>query len=320
MCVLVASIFLLSIVVFLEFYWNERDTLREVRVVLMAVRYSATPFVIAMILFALIRKARWFVFVPAIAFAVINFVSIFTGIVFSISDGNTLQRGPIGYMPYVAVGLYSFVLVYTLFRQCNKQAVEIIPIVFLTLAFVFGLILPFVLGKDYSKIFCTTIMISLFVYYVFSILQLTSQDALTGLFNRQAYYAAVDDKTKNITGIVSIDMNGLKTINDREGHAAGDEALKFLAHCFIRAGKNKQTIYRVGGDEFVAVCRRSSEEEIKQFIESVQKNLSGTKYSCSIGYSCAAGGTKTIDEMVKESDEMMYADKANHYKNSGNNK
>ncbi len=313
MLVLVASVFVLSLVVFAEFYWNELDLYREVRTVLIFIRYSATPFILAMIIYALLQRARWFVFVPAVIFAVVNFASIYTGVVFRISDANVLQRGPLGYLPFVAVGLYCLVVVITLFRQSNRQAVEIIPIVFLCVAFASGLVLPFVLGKDYAKIFCTTIIIALFVYYVFSILQMTSKDALTGLLNRQAYYAAVDDNTKNITGVVSIDMNGLKVINDRDGHAAGDEALKTLARCFLRAGKNKQTVYRVGGDEFVAVFRRASEDEIKQFIACVKRNVAETPYSCAVGYSWADDAAKTVDEMLKESDRMMYSDKASYY-------
>lgn len=320
MYVLIAFVFLLSVTVFVEFYFNDQNMLRETRLVLMAFRYSATPFVMAMILFALIRKARWFVFVPAAVFAVLNFISIFTGIVFSISDMNTLHRGPLGYMPYIAVGLYSIVLVYTLFRQCNKQAVEIIPIIFLALAFVSGLVLPFILGKDYSKIFCSTIMIALFVYYVFSIIQQTSKDSLTGLLNRQAYYTAVNDNPKDITALVSIDMNGLKAINDTGGHAAGDTALETLALCFMRAVKGKQTVYRVGGDEFVIVCRKSSKNEIRQLVERVRKNVSKTEYSCAVGYGYSPDGTIPIDELLKESDEIMYKDKARYYVNSGNKK
>ena len=317
MYVLIASVFILSVVVFLEFYLGDQGIYREERIVLMAVRYSATPFIMAMILYTLIRKSRWFVFVPAIVFAVVNFISVFTGIVFSIDDANTLQRGPLGYLPYIAVGLYSIFLVYTMFRNSTKQASEIIPILFMALAFVSGLVLPFVIGKEYSKIFCTTIIVALFVYYVFLILQLTSKDALTGLLNRQAYYAAVSENMKTITGIVSIDMNGLKTINDKEGHTAGDSALETLAQCFMHAKKNKQSVYRVGGDEFVIVCRRSSEKEIKQLIERIQKGLSETGYSCSIGYCFSTDGTMKIDEMLKESDEMMYADKADYYLRSG---
>ena len=64
--------------------------------------------------------------------------------------------------------------------------------------------------------------------------------------------------------IVSIDMNGLKEINDKEGHAAGDKALETIAICFLSATTTKETVYRIGGDEFVILCRRVSEDEVKQ--------------------------------------------------------
>jgi len=313
---LIAVVFVLSIVVFVEFYFADLGEMKELRSVLMAVRYSATPFIIAMILYTLVKKLRWYIFIPAALFAVINVVSVFTGVVFSVGDDGSLLRGPLGYMPYVAVGLYSAFLVYIMFRQSNKQATEIIPIVFLCFAFVSGLILPFILGKEYSRIFCTTIIIALFVYYVFLILQLTKKDALTGLLNRQAYYSAVGDDAKGITGLVSIDMNGLKAINDTDGHSAGDEALETLGLCFMRAAKPRQSVYRIGGDEFVVVCRRNTEDEIKQLIERIKNNVSDTKYSCAIGYSYSADGIKSINEMIKESDEMMYEQKSRYYMNS----
>jgi len=313
MLFLIVAIFLLSVCVFAEFHLDGIGRSRGLRIVLMAVRYSATPLIIAMILFTLTKKARWHVFIPAVLLVIINVVSIFTGIVFSVSETGALQRGPLGYLPFIAVGGYCFFLIFVLFRQSNKQTAEIIPIVFLSFAFVSGLVLPFVLGRDYAKIFCATIAVALFVYYVFSILQLTKKDALTGLLNRHAYYAAIADDPKDITALVSMDMNGLKTINDTGGHAAGDEALSTLALCFLRASKPRQSVYRVGGDEFIIICRRTSESEMKQLLERLEKSVSETGYSCAIGYSYAAGGDKTIDEMLKESDEMMYAKKEQYY-------
>ncbi len=317
MYVLIALIFSLAVIVFIEFYLSARGMAGNIRLVLMAVRYSATPLIMAMILYTLVRRVRWSAFIPAAVFAVINFVSIPTGIVFSLGADGSLRRGPLGYLPYIAVGVYSVVLICAMYRNSTKQSSEVIPIVFMALSFLSGLILPFVLGRDYSKIFCTTIMIALFVYYVFSILQLTSKDPLTGLLNRQAYYAAVRDDPRSITGIVSIDMNGLKAINDRDGHTSGDRALGVLADCFMRARNDKQSVYRVGGDEFVILCRRSSENEIRQLIERIRGNLSGTGYSCSIGYSCSPDGARAAAEMLKESDKNMYADKEAYYLDNG---
>ncbi len=104
-----------------------------------------------------------------------------------------------------------------LVKRSNKRSSEIFPIAFLCLAFASGLILPFILGKEYSKIFCVTITVALFVYYVFLILQMTEKDALTGLLNRQSFYASTGNDSKDINALVTIDMNGLKAINDLEG-------------------------------------------------------------------------------------------------------
>ncbi len=320
MYVLIVAVFLLSICVYTEFHLAEINQYKEVRIVMTAIRYSATPVILSLILFTLVKRARWYVLLPAIGIAILNVVSIFTGIVFSINELGELQRGVLGYIPYVGVGVYSFFLVFILIKQSNKQVSEIIPIVFLAFCFATGLVFPFIMGKDYSKIFCTTIAIGLFVYYVFLILQLTKKDALTGLLNRQAYYAFVRENNKDITAFVSIDMNGLKAINDKQGHLAGDEALTTLSLCFTKAVTSKQFIYRIGGDEFIIVCRKTSEDELMTMIENIKDNVAETKYACSIGYCYAPNNSKPLEQMVKESDEMMYADKAAYYSANGNNR
>lgn len=316
MYILIGAVFLLSIIVFTEFYLADINKYHDVREVMMAIRYSATPAIISLILFALVKRTKWYVTIPAILLTIINIISIFTGIVFSVDDTGEFKRGVLGYLPYIVVGLYSAALVAMLIYRSNKQVAEIIPIIFLAVAFASGLIFPFVLGRDYSKIFCTTIAISLFVYYVFQILQLTKKDALTGLLNRQAYYAATRT-SREISALLSIDMNGLKVINDTGGHHAGDVALETLANCFFKAARSNMQVYRLGGDEFVILCKKVSEGELYALLKRIEKNVSETKYSCSIGYSYNADGNKTIEQMVKESDEMMYQNKAKYYQNKG---
>ena len=320
MYVLIALVFLLSIVVFVEFYLSQRGTLPMLRTVLIAIRYSSTPIIISYILYTLVRRARWYVLTPAWILAVLNIISIFTGIVFYLDSNGELVRGALGYLPYIAVGIYSFFLVFILIRQSNKTASEIIPIIFLAAAFASGLVLPFVMKEEYSKVFCPTIAIALFVYYVFLILQLTKKDALTGLLNRQAYYAEIHHNPKDITSFISVDMNGLKAINDNEGHLAGDEAIKTLAQCFTSATSSKQSVFRIGGDEFVIVCRKTSEEELSQVVQALKKNVAQTKYSCSVGYCYDVSSTRDFEEMVKRSDEMMYEEKARFYSQSGHDR
>lgn len=159
--------------------------------------------------------------------------------------------------------------------------------------------------------------IALFAYHEFSVHELMKKDSLTGLLNRHAYYADVNNNTESITALISIDMNGLKTINDTEGHLAGDEALSTLSMCFMRATKFRQVAYRTGGDEFVIICRRTTEEDVIKLVERIRKFVSNTKYSCSIGYSFNSEGNKSVDDLLTESDAMMYEDKQKYYRESG---
>ena len=312
---LIGFIFILSILVFIEFLIDNDPQYRSLRLVLMAIRYSATPIIIAQVLFALVKKLKAFIFIPALITLAIDIISIFTGIVFSVDkETNDLVRGPIGYLPFIMAGLYCAFLIYILVKRSNKRALEIIPIGFLASAFITGVVFPFILGSDYSRIFCSTLAASFFIYHVFSILQLTKKDGLTGLLNRQAYYAETSKSHKDINAIVSLDMNGLKKVNDTYGHDAGDEALVTLALCFTRACKVKQSVYRMGGDEFAIVCRKTSEEEVIQLIDRIHEYVGKTKYTISIGYSYQKGGFANLDELLKLSDERMYKDKAEFYK------
>jgi len=320
MYILIAAVFLLSIIVFIEFYLGDLGGYITARSVMMAIRYSATPIIIGLILYTLVKRARWYVLIPAFVFGVINIISIFTGIVFTLNEDGTLVRGVLGYLPYIAVGLYSLALVVVLFIQCNKQPTEIIQIVLLAFTLGSGVVLPFVFGKSYSKIFCITIAIALFVYYVFLTFELTKKDALTGLLNRKAYYASISRDAKSINAIVSIDMNGLKKINDQQGHNAGDEALVTVTNCFTKAARLNHVVYRIGGDEFMILCRKTNEEDLAKLIERIKANLSETKYTCSIGYCLEENEHKNLEEMEKKSDEMMYAEKAKYYTNTKENR
>ncbi len=313
---LVGEVFLLSIVVFVEFYYEGQAQYNTLRLILMSIRYSATPLMLAHVIFALVKKAKGFVFIPAAALLLIDIISIFTGIIFGLDENGKLVRGPgpLGYLPFIVAGLYCAFLIYILIKRSNKRLIEIIPIIFLSLSFLSCVVFPFIFGKEFSQLFCPTIAIALLIYYVFSILQLTKKDALTGLLNRQAYYAEASRSFKDITAIVSMDMNGLKVVNDTYGHAAGDEALVTLAICFTKACKISQSAYRMGGDEFAIVCRKNSEEEVIKLIERINEYVSKTKYTCSIGYSYQKNGHKGLEDLLKLSDERMYSNKAEYYR------
>ena len=317
MYVLIVGVFLLSIVVFVEFNYAASAEHRSLRIALMAIRYSATPLIIAQVIYTLVKKQPWQVFIPAIILTVIDVISIFTGIVFSVGEDNVFSRGPLGHLPFIVAGGYGLFLVYLLFKRSNKQWTEIVPIIFLGVAFASGLIFPFVFGTDYSALFCPTIAVALFVYYVFSILEQTKKDSLTGLLNRHAFESDIRKNPKEITAVLSIDMNGLKEINDSQGHVAGDDALLTLALCFTHSLKFRESGYRIGGDEFAIICRRISHDELLELVKRIKNLVADTEYNCAIGYSYNENGEITVIEMFKNADEMMYSEKARFYEESG---
>ena len=99
MYALILALFIFSMIVFLEFSLENLDEMPKLRLVLMAIRYSTTPFIIALIIYTLGKYVHWGVFVPAIILVILDIISIFTGIVFSLNSEGELERGPLGYLP-----------------------------------------------------------------------------------------------------------------------------------------------------------------------------------------------------------------------------
>ena len=314
MTILTFEVLFLSVVVFIEFWQVDQGIVWEGRPYLMLIRYCAAPFIDARVLYTLVKKFRPAIFMPALISALICLISVFTGIVTRVMPDGTVVYGPLRLLPYVVPGVYGSAMIYILYKRSGKQLNDLIPIIFFAFALGAAVFLPFILGRIYSHIFCETIAIALFAYYLFSIQGLTKTDSLTRVLNRQACYADMETEPEEITALVSIDMNGLKVINDTHGHAAGDEALTAVALCLTQAAKARQSVYRIGGDEFLVICRKNTLDDVLQLIRRIRKNVSDTEYSISIGYSCTEDGRKSITEMMKESDEMMYTEKASYYK------
>ncbi len=144
---------------------------------------------------------------------------------------------------------------------------------------------------------------------------LSSRDMLTGALNRNEMNHDVERLLSiagKPVGVVFADLNGLKRINDLEGHEAGDrllcDAVKALREVF-----RDEEIYRAGGDEFAAILIDATEEELKRKAEKLRvAQTHYDKVSFAIGY-CAEESTTGIREALRMADERMYADKRKYY-------
>ncbi len=141
---------------------------------------------------------------------------------------------------------------------------------------------------------------------------LGSHDSLTGLGNRhslnQALMLLVDVSTS--VGVCYSDINGLKAINDEQGHEAGDNLIKTTADIFASVFK-KNTCYRIGGDEFIVIMPEVDEDIFEALVQKLKTKLK--KISVSIGYKWSPD-SKNIKNLVREADEAMYDSKAEYYK------
>lgn len=144
-------------------------------------------------------------------------------------------------------------------------------------------------------------------------------DSLAGALNRVAYKKDIlvfDEEKPEDFSCIYIDVNELHIMNNKYGHAAGDEMLIYIANS-LKEVFYGQHIYRMGGDEFLVFAENSSQDDIKKGIDMLTKQLESMDYHVAIGVSYRAQNTNT-EEMVREAEIRMYEAKAQYYQNKEN--
>ena len=143
--------------------------------------------------------------------------------------------------------------------------------------------------------------------------KLSYRDMLTGLYNRNRYierleaYKQVQDQQ---IGAIYIDLNGLKKVNDEQGHRAGDELIVRAAGTI--AGIFVEDAYRVGGDEFVVILLDVSREEFARKTEQLRRQMQENSVDASIGGVWQAS-TENLENLLRRADENMYREKKRYY-------
>lgn len=143
--------------------------------------------------------------------------------------------------------------------------------------------------------------------------KLSYRDMLTGLYNRNRYierleaYKQVQDQQ---IGAIYIDLNGLKKVNDEQGHRAGDELIVRAAGTI--AGIFAEDAYRVGGDEFVVILLDVSREDFAHKTEQLRRQMQENSVDASIGGVWQAS-TENLENLLRRADENMYREKKRYY-------
>lgn len=147
---------------------------------------------------------------------------------------------------------------------------------------------------------------------------IANSDPLTGLLNRRGLMTALatDSAVPLAWGLIILDLDGFKPINDTFGHAAGDRLLTEVAARLTVALGARDCAARIGGDEFAIVCHSASAGEAAALAERVVKSLGepyaiGTR-TMSVS-SCAGvswrGAGDAVGELMREADLALYSAK-----------
>lgn len=254
-------------------------------------------------------------------------------------ENNTIVYGPmanfIGIIQ-ILVSIYYLIQVFRIRKSLNKSFTYTICLYFFVP--IAGTIVVLINSAyEFTYMISTVIFVIVYIVIVREDLQTASlkekimyqtsvTDNLTGLLNRRAYSTEVEGYTDTYSGdflYMSLDVNGLKIVNDNIGHEAGDEIIKGAARCMQRALGAFGKLYRTGGDEFIAILN-VPEAEVEKIIGNFGNEMSGWRGilvdSLSVSFGYVRGEEAQgmpINEVAALAEHKMYEDKEAYYKKMG---
>jgi diguanylate cyclase (GGDEF)-like protein len=150
-------------------------------------------------------------------------------------------------------------------------------------------------------------------------LELARTDYVTGAISIRYFYELAQIEIKRsqryrhpIT-MAYIDLDNFKTVNDQLGHSTGDRVLRAVTDGIRRQVRNQDTLARLGGDEFVLLLPETDGEAARTALNKIHASLvdemlrNGWMVTFSMGVVTFKEAPKTVDEMVKMADNIMYS-------------
>ena len=147
------------------------------------------------------------------------------------------------------------------------------------------------------------------------------RDPLTGLANRTLLEErlrgtlARDGRTGATTGLLFLDLDGFKAVNDRHGHAVGDAVLRAVAARLSAGVRPSDTVARLGGDEFVVLAEGTTEEGLVPLVDRLRTSLAepvlvdglSVQVGVSVGVAVSQAGEADPAGLLQSADSHMYA-------------
>ncbi|UOQ55750.1 GGDEF domain-containing protein [Leucobacter allii] len=147
---------------------------------------------------------------------------------------------------------------------------------------------------------------------------LAHSDALTGVLNRRGWDRLVADAQERVdafgdpVAVAVVDLDGLKAVNDTEGHRAGDALIARAAATLSGACAAAHRIARIGGDEFAILASGVVSSELDSGFAGFRAALRRAGVAASIGCAAAIPGVTSVEDAIAAADRAMYASKRAH--------
>lgn len=296
---------------------NRKPGMVTLQSVAACLNIGLTPLlpVISVLVIGKSRKVKILALIPV----VINLLFLVTGQLFTISPAGSYRRDP---MFICFMGCYIFnMLLLTwrsfVFSRLNQNH-NVVSLFFICLFMISSTSIQLRLPQIHFSWFCVTVTILLYlIYYADTIHKM---DGLTGLLNRYAFQDYSVRCRKRIAGVLMIDLDDFKIINDSYGHLTGDVYLKRFSACIRTTFRHWGYCFRLGGDEFcVLMDRKNGGPELEDLLEELQEQCRDADglpapLGFSHGFQSLESATP-LEDAMELADKKMYLLKASRKKN-----
>lgn len=272
----------------------------------------------------------WIIFIYEIIALIINF---FIPVVFAYGEDTVYIPGQARYITlFIQMGLFLMTSVYTLIvsarleeaAKSHHRTIGFSGIV-MTIFIALQTLNPHMPFYAAGCLFATCLLHS-FVYSdeaaertreIEQGRKIAYKDPLTGVKNKLAYLEAqksieerIIDGKMNSFGVVVFDVNGLKRVNDTQGHDVGDEYIQGACRIICQQFKHSP-VFRIGGDEFVVILEGEDYENRVQLVEIFDKRIEDNQTNGQIIISCGldeynSQNDSSYNDVFKRADQKMY--------------
>ena len=289
---------------------------RTYNIIANIIGFSISPLIsviLAVVFDEKLYKKIKYIIIPSILNAAVFILSPWTSWTFSISMNNEYFRGPC-FSVYVVTYIFGLIiLMISNYNQCAKfQLSEKIFLVILYLIIIIGTTIQVLFPSIHST--WHSISLVLVMYYLFQRELQFKYDVVTNLLNRQEFEKNLKHlkKSENI-GVILLDLDNFKKINDTYGHLVGDYCLKISGEIIKKSFSKIGHCYRIGGDEFCVIAPNIEENDINKCIKCMVNDIDDARINdpvmptISCGYSISTrNASQDILKSVEEADSNMY--------------